>query len=154
MKRKSPVKVLGPVLAYPFQITDLKPVRRRIATRRHGRKRPFPGVKVRMMDFFVEELRACAEALGWRFDAFLHHALLQVRDLEWIGEDRVKVFDRRLVLHAALRWSFGCAARARGRDTGGTCCSSKAGRAPIRQCMCASETFTRTLPDRSLMTLQ
>ena len=79
MKRKSPVKVFGPVLAYPFQITDLKPVRRRIVTRKPGRKRPFPGVKVRIMDFYVQELRACAEALGWRFDAFLRHALLQVK---------------------------------------------------------------------------
>ena len=79
MKDKSPVKDFAPVLAYPFQITDLKPVRRRIATRRHGRKRPFPGVKVRMMDFFVEELRACAQAIGWRFDAFLYQALLQAK---------------------------------------------------------------------------
>ena len=79
MKDKSPVKDFAPVLAYPFQITDLKPVRRRSATRRHGRKRPFPGVKVRMMDFFVEELHACAQAIGWRFDAFLHHALLQAK---------------------------------------------------------------------------
>ena len=79
MKDKSPVKDFAPVLAYPFQITDLKPVRRRIATRRHGRKRPFPGVKVRMMDFFVEELHACAQAIGWRFDAFLYQALLQAK---------------------------------------------------------------------------
>jgi hypothetical protein len=79
MTTKSAAKGVGPVLAYPFQITDLKPVRRRIATRRHGRKRPFPGIKVRMMDFYVQELRACAEAIGWRFDAFLYQALLQAK---------------------------------------------------------------------------
>jgi hypothetical protein len=32
-----------------------------------------------MMGSYVRELRACAEALGWRFDAFLYHALLQVK---------------------------------------------------------------------------
>jgi hypothetical protein len=69
----------GLVLAYPFQITDLRPVRRRSATRRRGGKRSFPGVKVIMMDFQVQALRACAEALGWRFDAFLKHALLQAK---------------------------------------------------------------------------
>ena len=79
MKDKSPVKDFDPVLAYPFQITDLKPVRRRIVTRKPGRKRPFPGVKVRMMDFFVQEIRACAQAIGWRFDTFLYHALLQAK---------------------------------------------------------------------------
>jgi hypothetical protein len=79
MNRKSPVKDLGPVLAYPFQITDLRPVRRRNTTRRHGRKRPFPGVKVRIADFYVQELRACAEAIGWRFDAFLYDALLEAK---------------------------------------------------------------------------
>ena len=77
MKRKSPVKHVGPVLAYPFQITDLRPVRRRSAKR--GRKRRFPGVKVRMMGFYVQELRACAEAIGWRFDAFLYDALLEAK---------------------------------------------------------------------------
>ena len=79
MKTYSPVKNLGPVLAYPFQITDLRTVRRKTASRRHGRKRPFPGVKIRMMDFYVQELRACAEAIGWRFDTFLYQALLQVK---------------------------------------------------------------------------
>ena len=79
MKRKSAVKVFGPVLAYPFQITDLKPVRRRIVTRKPGRKRPFNGVKVVMMDNYVQELRACAQAIGWRFDAFLYHALLEAK---------------------------------------------------------------------------
>jgi hypothetical protein len=35
------------------------------------------------MNAYVEELRACAEALGWRFDAFLYHSLLQAkRDTE------------------------------------------------------------------------
>ena len=72
-------KDVGPVLAYPFQITDLRPTRRRTVTRKHGSKRPFCGVKVRMMDFYVQELRACAEAIGWRFDAFLYQALLEAK---------------------------------------------------------------------------
>jgi hypothetical protein len=79
MRKKSPVKDLEPVLAYPFQVTDLRQVRSRSGPSRRGRKRKFPGVKVRMMDFYVQELRACAEALGWRFDAFLYQALLQVK---------------------------------------------------------------------------
>jgi hypothetical protein len=66
----------APILAYPLHFTDERLVRRRVATRRQGRTRPFPGVKVRMMDFYVRELRACAEATGWRFDAFLYTALL------------------------------------------------------------------------------
>jgi hypothetical protein len=77
------MKVESPVLTYPFQITDLRPVRSRSATRRPGRKRKFPGVKVLMMDIYVLELRACAEALGWRFDLFLRHALL---DAKWRTE--------------------------------------------------------------------
>jgi len=77
--KQPPLKDLGPVLAYPFQITDLRRVHRRNSPGRRGRKRSFPGVKIRMMDFYVRELRACAEALGWRFDAFLYHALLQVK---------------------------------------------------------------------------
>ena len=86
MMTKSPATDLGPVLAYPFQITDLRTVRRKTANRKPGRKRPFPGIKVRMMDFYVKELRACAEALGWRFNTFLYQALLQVkRETEQIG---------------------------------------------------------------------
>ena len=80
---KSPATGLGPVLAYPFQITDLRTVRRKTATRKPGRKRRFPGIKVLMMDFCVQELRACAEAIGWRFDAFLKSALL---DAKWKTE--------------------------------------------------------------------
>jgi hypothetical protein len=79
MMNKSPATDLAPVLAYPFQITDLRTVRRKAVTRKPGRKRPFPGIKVRMMDWYVEDLRACAEAIGWRFDAFLYHALLQAK---------------------------------------------------------------------------
>ena len=73
------MKAESPVLTYPFQITDLRPVRRKNTTRRRGSKRKFPGVKIRIMDFYVLELRACAEALGWRFDAFLYHALLNAK---------------------------------------------------------------------------
>ena len=76
---KSPATDLAPVLAYPFQITDLRTVRRKTAARKPGRNRPFPGIKVRMMDFYVEDLRACAEAIGWRFDAFLYQALLEAK---------------------------------------------------------------------------
>ncbi len=79
MRTNRPVKNVGPVLAYPFRITDLRPVRRKTATRKPGRKRPFPGIKVRMMDFYVQELRACAEATGWRFDVFLYMALLEAK---------------------------------------------------------------------------
>jgi hypothetical protein len=32
-----------------------------------------------MMDFYVEELRACAQAIGLRFDAFLYGALLEAK---------------------------------------------------------------------------
>ena len=76
---KYPATDLAPVLAYPFQITDLRTVRRKAVTRKPGCKRPFPGIKVRMMDFYVEDLRACAEAIGWRFDAFLYQALLEAK---------------------------------------------------------------------------
>ena len=69
----------APVLAYPIEVTDLRTVRARTASRRRGSKRPFPGVKVRMMDFYVRELRACAEAIGWRFDVFLYQALLKAK---------------------------------------------------------------------------
>jgi len=79
MMTKSPATDLVPVLAYPFQITDLRTVRRKSATRKPGRKRPFPGIKVRMMGLYVQELRACAEAIGWRFDAFLYQALLEAK---------------------------------------------------------------------------
>ena len=79
MKTQATVKDLGPVLAYPFQITDLRQVKSRSGPGKRGAKRSFPGVKVRMMDCYVRELRACAEAIGWRFDAFLYHALLQVK---------------------------------------------------------------------------
>jgi hypothetical protein len=79
LSKKSPVKDFGPVLAYPFQITDLRQVKSRSGPGWHGRKRLFPGVKVRMMDSYVRELRACAEAIGWRFDAFLYHALLKAK---------------------------------------------------------------------------
>jgi hypothetical protein len=79
MNRQSPLKDPVPVLAYPFQITDLRQVKSRSGPDRRGRKRPFPGVKIRMMDSYVRELRACAEALGSRFDAFLYHALLQAK---------------------------------------------------------------------------
>ena len=77
-KRRLQVNV-EPTLSYPVQITDLRQVRSKSGPGRHGRKRSFPGVKVCMMDFYVRELRACAEALGLRFDAFLYHALLQVK---------------------------------------------------------------------------
>jgi hypothetical protein len=79
LNKNPPVKDLVPVLAYPFQITDLRTVRRKTANRRHGRKRPFPGVKIRMMDFYVQGLRACAEAIGCRFDVFLYNALLRAK---------------------------------------------------------------------------
>ena len=79
MNKQVLVKDLGPILAYPFQITDLRQVKSRSGPGRRGRKRSFPGVKIRMMNIYVQELRACAEALGWRFDAFLYHALLQVK---------------------------------------------------------------------------
>ena len=72
MRTNRPVKNVGPVLAYPFRITDLRPVRRKTATRKPGRKRPFPGIKVRMMDFYVQELRACAEATGGRVRVTIH----------------------------------------------------------------------------------
>jgi hypothetical protein len=32
-----------------------------------------------MMDHYVQELRACAQALGWRFDSFLYDALLEAK---------------------------------------------------------------------------
>ena len=76
---KSPATGLAPVLAYPFQITDLRTVRRKTAARKPGRKHRFPGIEVLMMDFCVQELRACAEAIGWRFDAFLKSALLDAK---------------------------------------------------------------------------
>jgi hypothetical protein len=79
MRTTPPTKNLGPVLAYPFQIAGLKTVRRKSTTRRHGRNRPFSGVKVRMMDSYMQDLRACAEATGCRFDAFLYMALLQAK---------------------------------------------------------------------------
>ena len=79
MNKQVLVKDLGPILAYPFQITDLRQVKSRSGPGRRGRKRSFPGVKIRMMDIYVRELRACAEAIGWRFDAFLYHALLRVK---------------------------------------------------------------------------
>ena len=79
MITQSAGKDVVPVLAYPFQITDLKPVRRRSAACRRGCKRAFHGIKVRMMDSYVQELRACAEAIGWRFDAFLYNALLEAK---------------------------------------------------------------------------
>jgi hypothetical protein len=79
MKKSIQSNTLAPVLAYPFQITDLRTVRRKSVTRKPGRKRPFPGIKVRMMGLYVQELRACAEAIGWRFDAFLYQALMEAK---------------------------------------------------------------------------
>lgn len=79
MKRQSLLKDLVRVLAYPIQITDLRQVKSRSGPARRRCKRSFPGVKVRMMDHYVQELRACAEAVGWRFDAFLYFALLTAK---------------------------------------------------------------------------
>jgi hypothetical protein len=43
--------------------------------RQHKRKRGYPGFRIRMMDFYVEEIRAVVKCIGWDISHFVSFAL-------------------------------------------------------------------------------